>query len=473
MIERISLLQVAPSGLTGPLAEVIGEEAGKKPLLLKTLKGLSRVTPSKRIELLGMACKVDEGGKFDAKPTGLLGSKMGGQMAEAVVSWVNNKGWVIARKDGKLVFTMYQPAVPTRAAFKALATRKLYEKTGHPRPSTATLQITARCQADCEHCSAAKHKHREKQELTTEQWKSVIRQTEDAGVVNVVFTGGEPLLRKDIFELISWVRKDEANAMMFSNGLLLTEENVKKLVDAGLFSLNVSIDSPDPETHDKLRRVPRCFERGIEGLQRAKDAGLIVGLSTYATPERLHNGQVMRMIELARDIGVHEITIFDVVPTGRLLQQDAGLLLSDADKAEIIKMEQEWNGKRQLPHVISQSFINGPCGSGCFAGWFQFYMTAYGDMMPCDFTPLTVGNAKAESVADLWRRLVSHPAYSGHCDHCRMQDPEFRAKYIDQIPDEGPFPFPIQELDKAREEGRAVVSPAGAAAERPSVGVPG
>lgn len=469
MQRHYPLLQVGPRGLTGPFADLMREDSERHGFVLGILRRFSALTPGNRIELLGMMCELDDDGKFTATATGLLGKKLGAKMAQAATDWVNNKGRTIAHKDGRLVFTMYQPAIPSSAAFKAFATRKLYEKTGHPRASTATLQVTARCQADCEHCSASRHKHKGKTELTTDQWKSVISQTEDCGVVNIVFTGGEPLLRSDIFELIEWVRKDQANAMMFTNGLLLTQDNVKKLVDAGLFSLNVSIDSPDPEAHDRLRRVPRCFERGIEGLHRAKDAGLIVGLSTYATPERLHNGQVVQMIELARDIGAHEITIFDVVPTGKLLTQDAAKLLSKSDKKELIRIEKEWNAKQAPPHIITQSFINGPMGSGCFAGWFQFYMTAYGDMMPCDFTPLTVGNATEESVRTLWNRLVSHPAYKGHCNHCRMQDPEFRAKYIDPIPDEGPFPFPIDELDRAREEGRRV----SAEGARSSVGVPG
>jgi MoaA/NifB/PqqE/SkfB family radical SAM enzyme len=470
---HFGLLQVGPGGLTGPLAPVMGEEAEKRKGLLKALGVASRLSPAQKLELLGLTCDVDDDGKFHANATGLLGKKLGTQMAETVVNWVNNKGWAILHRDGQLIFTMYQPAIPSNAALKALATRKLFEKTGHPRASTSTLQVTARCQADCEHCSAAKHKHREKEELTTEQWKSVIRQTEDLGVVNIVFTGGEPLLRHDIYELIGWVRKDEANAMMFTNGLLLTDENVGKLADAGLFSLNVSIDSPDPKAHDGLRRVPNCYDKAIAGLQRAKDAGLVVGISTYATPERLRNGQVTQMIELAHDVGAHEITIFDVVPTGKLLQRDASLLLTDEDKDEITRIEMEWNAKRQLPHIISQSFINGPKGSGCFAGWFQFYMTAYGDMMPCDFTPLTIGNAKEESVETLWDRLVAHPAYKGHCNHCRMQDPEFRAKYIDHIPDEGPFPFPISELDKAREQGPDVGVEVSIAEERSSVGIKG
>ena len=449
VLQHYQLLGISSGNLTGPLSGAMADEVKKRPTTFNTLQTLSRIS-RRNLELVGLSCFVDDNGQFHANPTGLLARAVGRKIASGTEQAVNRKGWPILQRDGQLVFSMYQPAIPSAVAMKVLASQMLHDKTGHPRAATATLQVTARCQADCHHCSTARHKHVSKPELTTDQWKSILRQTEDMGVVNIVFTGGEPLLRPDIYELISWVRKDESNAMMFTNGLLLNKVNVKKLVDAGLFSLNVSIDSPDPIAHNELRKVPRCFERALEGLQTAREAGLVVGISTYATPERLHSGQVMKMIELARDAGAHELTIFDVVPTGKLLLEEAANLLSDMDKEQLMQIEEEWNAKRKHPHVITQARVNGPWGAGCYAGWFQFNMTAYGDMMPCNFTPLTVGNAVREPVETLWERLISHPAYAGNCNHCRMQDPEFRAKYIDLIPDSGPFPFPIAKLDRIR-----------------------
>jgi len=434
--------------LTGPLAPVMAGEESKRPILFGTLRAISKLAPRDGIELLGVTCHFDASDLFHAKPTGLLGRAVGAKIISGLERVVNNKGWPIERRNDQLIFTMYQPAIPSALAMKVIASRVIHQNTGHPRPATATLQITARCQADCYHCSAARHRYKFRPELTTDQWKSVLRQIEEVGIVNIVFTGGEPLLRPDIYELISFVRKDESNAMMFTNGLLLTAENVKKLVDAGLFSLNVSVDSPDPKAHDELRKVHRCFERATEGAKRAREAGLIVGISTYATPERLRTGQIMEMIRLAKDVGAHEITIFDVVPTGKLLLEEAQHLLTDEDKDDLMRIEEEWNARREHPHVITQAHVNGPKGAGCYAGWFQFYMTAYGDMMPCDFTPLTVGNSLREPVDALWKRLANHPVYAEHCNHCRMQDAEFRAKYIDPIPDSGPFPFPIAELDR-------------------------
>jgi MoaA/NifB/PqqE/SkfB family radical SAM enzyme len=229
---------------------------------------------------------------------------------------------------------------------------------------------------------------------------------------------------------------------MFTNGLLLTEENVAKLRQAGLFSIMVSLDSPDPEAHNTMRRVPRCWEQAVAGIQRVLEDGILCGISTYATPERVHNGQIMEMIEQGRRLGVHEITIFDVVPTGRLLREDEHILLTEADKTALCDLENEVNAREGYPHIITQAHVNGPTGAGCYAGWFQFYGTAYGDITPCDFTPLSFGSVREAPLSEIWQSMISHPAYCEHWNHCRMQDAGFRDCYIDRIPSKGPFPFP-------------------------------
>ena len=314
-----------------------------------------------------------------------------------------------------------------------------------PKPTTCTLQVTYRCQLDCQHCSAARFTTRERDELTTEEWLDVIKQAVDMGVYTVVFTGGEPLLREDIYELIASVDENRAQPAMFSNGLLLTDEVVAKLREAGLFSLMVSLDDCRPDVHDENRRVPGGFKRACEGVRRAVEGGLLVGVSTYAAPEDVADGRIEKIIETARDLGVHEITIFDIVPTGKLLPLEEKFLLDQDDKARIIELERDYNSRDGYPHVVTQAFVNGPLGAGCFAGFIQFYMTAYGDVNPCDFTPLTFGNICDESLETIWHRMLSHEAYGERSDHCRMQDPEFRRKYIDDIPEQILLPWPAFE----------------------------
>ena len=93
----------------------------------------------------------------------------------------------------------------------------------------------------------------------------MIDQSQNLGISIIAFTGGEPLLRKDIFELISHVDKRKAVPILFTNGLLLSDEVAEKLAKAGLYSIFVSIDSPNPKEHDQLRGMPNLFETAIEG----------------------------------------------------------------------------------------------------------------------------------------------------------------------------------------------------------------
>lgn len=448
--QHFSLLNVKPGNpieFSGPLAEVLGPRL-KDNKVVKAVVAMNRLRSSEIIELFGMNTEVMEDGTFSVWPTGPMGKLPEAKKAiEGVQQAIRKRGKPIIRRGDTLIYTSYQPPVPTKASMKLLGSRLALEMDKHPLPTVCTLQVTTRCQANCIHCSAARHKRAGELELTTDQWKRVIRESEKLGVVSVVFTGGEPLLRPDIYELIEWVDKDEAVALMFCNGLLLNDENVKKLAGAGLHCIHVSIDSPDPQAHDEMRRVPGSFNKAVEGLKRCKDAGMMVGISTYATPERLHNGQVVEVIELAKSIGVDEVTVFDVVPTGRLLHEDRKHLLSNEDKDELCRLEDKYNEGHPLPQVITQAHVNGPTGVGCYAGWCQFYMTAYGEMAPCDFTPLNFGNAKEESVKAIWDRMASHAGYCYHKDSCRMQDQSFRSKWVDRIPLSGPFPYPILDID--------------------------
>ena len=440
-----------PSTFTGPLARVLGPRLQNNKMI-KAMSSVSRLARGGEMELLGMTTDIDQEGTFSAWATGPMGKLPDAKKAvEGVQKAIRNRGKPIIQRDNTLIYTSYQPPIPTKASMKLLGSRLSVELNGHPQPTVCTLQVTTRCQANCIHCSAARHKRPNEAELTTDDWKRIIRESEQLGAVTIVFTGGEPLLRPDIYELIEWVDKDEAIALMFCNGLMLNEENVRKLAKAGLWCIHVSIDSPDPNAHDEMRRVPGSFQKAVDGLKRCKDAGILTGISTYATPERLHNGQVVELIELAKTIGTDEVTIFDVVPTGRLLTEDRKHLLSDEDKDELCRIEQQYNDSSPLPHIITQAHVNGPTGAGCYAGWCQFYMTAYGEVTPCDFTPLCFGNAREESLETIWSRMSCHEGYCGHKESCRMQDQHFRARWIDRIPLSGPFPYPVSELDKLNE----------------------
>ncbi|HUS59114.1 MAG TPA: radical SAM protein [Planctomycetota bacterium] len=390
--------------------------------------------------------------KLSGKANGYLGETIQ-PFVDAFCNTMNSLKVIYRHKDGSLRHNLYNPPQPTKAGMRALM-RKIMEpifKTVFP--ATANLAITHGCQAKCVHCSADLFKDDNKSELTTEELKRVIDQSLELGCNIVIFTGGDPFCRKDLLELVSYVDKDKANMMMFTNGLGLTQSRVRELADAGPATINISIDHVDPEIHNKLRGVPGLYQKALEGAARAREAGILVGVSTYATGERLRDGSLERLLQMAQKEGFNEVTVFDCIPSGKFLKQ-TDLILKPAERKEVVALCDRYNKMDHPMGVICMSFINSPDGVGCFGAFSQFYMTAYGDINPCDFNPISFGNVKEKPLAQIWHEMRNHPHFSRRHMTCRMQTPSYRKNFIDVLPEDFRLPVPIEEIHRLwREKG--------------------
>ena len=180
----------------------------------------------------------------------------------------------IGKWKGKMVANTFAPPVGSRPMIRALKGLIKSQLMPYPFPVAMTFAITYNCQCNCAHCSAGRHFRKDRKELSTEEAKKLIDDAQKLGVSIIAFTGGEPLLREDLFELIAHVDQKKAMPVMFTNGQFLTEENVEKLAEAGLYSLFLSVDSPNPEVHNELRGMPNLLETALEGLKRVKSKGI-------------------------------------------------------------------------------------------------------------------------------------------------------------------------------------------------------
>jgi len=359
------------------------------------------------------------------------------------------KNYDLGQWHGKRVANTFAPPVGSRAMFRAMKNVLRGRILRHARPIAMTFAVTYNCQCNCIHCSAGKHYREEVPELTTKEAKKLIADSQNLGISVLAFTGGEPLLRKDIFDLITYVNKKKSIPIIFTNGQLLNEENVNKLADAGLFCLYVSIDSPNPDEHNKLRGMPGLFDIALNGIRLAKEKGMFVGLSSYATQSTTKEGKYKEIYILAKELGLHNVMLFDAVPTGIILK----------DTSEVLKMEQR-EEIRQYSEYIRQNQIVPPLsaqswqnsiesylgGIGCLAAYIQYYVSAYGEVTPCDFTPISFGNIRDAPLKKIWKRMIHHPAYKHRSSFCRMQNEKFRKLYINPIPDDAFLPYPIDKL---------------------------
>jgi MoaA/NifB/PqqE/SkfB family radical SAM enzyme len=341
----------------------------------------------------------------------------------------------VAVHDGSYIYTLYVPPIPSEAHARHFEDFIRRWRFGTRIPLAVTISVTNRCQLSCEHCSVPAGES-SGPELSTEEFKRIIAQCLDLGTTNITFTGGEPLLFSGLEELLTSIPREKAVALVFTNALALSEQRARSLKEAGAWGIQVSLDSPDPEEHDRFRAAG-SFETVEKGVKAARKAGLLVGLSTYATNESVQKKWLSRIVERGASWGVQEVSVFDIIPTGRLLHHEE-VILSFQNRKSLIEESQQlrkkYSGKL---HVITQSWTNSKKGFarfiGCLAGNYQFHISASGGFRPCDFTPFSMGNVRTESLEILWKRITTHPSYRKHRHACRMQCPTFRKEHIDHL----------------------------------------
>ena len=281
--------------------------------------------------------------------------------------------------------------------------------------------------------------------MDTRELEDVISQCAELMTGSIVLTGGEPMVRDDLPGLVSHIEACGSTPQMFTCGYFLDRERALELKQAGLQVVFVSLDSPVPDEHDTGRGVPGLFEKACEGLEACAGVGISTGISTFATHEAVAGRYTERFFTLGRELGVSEITVFDVTPTGRMLDRE-DLLLTPAEHRALSRLQEGQFARVDGPKIVTMSYVNETDIIGCFGAKYQMHITHDGYVTPCDFTPLHFGNVKDEPLRVIWNRMRAHPEYRKKTVPCRMQDPEFRRRYVHKIPPDAALPYPMERI---------------------------
>lgn len=335
---------------------------------------------------------------------------------------------VIHFRDGFPVYSLSTPALYSKPMVNFLA-RQLFRGIQNKNiPNLMSFAINDDCNAACKHCSFYEGvDDKDRDVITTEQAKKIIADAQALGVSVINIVGGEPTLRSDLPELIRSADKSLSTVVMFTNGSVLSEK-AKELRDAGLDGVYISIDSSDPMKHDKLRRHGGLFEKAMKGIQEAKRVGFTVGISACITPESYKDGELDKIVELGKKAGVHEIIIFDAMPTGRFKFRDD--LVDNNDWIEdLIASTEKYNKDESYPGVLVYAYATSHKSVGCSGGASYFYISPYGDMMPCDFNHAKFGNVVEQPLYKVWDNLTSNPEFKiAKWGGCKIKDSAYRAK---------------------------------------------
>jgi len=304
------------------------------------------------------------------------------------------------------------------------------------------INLTRRCNLACVHCylDAKTLQYGSPDELTTKEvcglLENVAQQSTDT---MVVLTGGEPLLRRDLEELIAHGTQLGLSLVVGTNGVLLTEQRVQSLNKAGVLGVGISLDSLDSAYHDAFRAVPKAWLKTMTGIENCRRHGLSFQIHFSVTENNAD--ELPAMIDFARSSGARVLNVFFLVCTGR------GQFRTDISAAryeQVLKNLIEAQAQTQeliirarcAPHykrIAYQSHpdspinrISGAEGDGCIAGLHYCRITPEGGVTACPYIPDEVGNIREQSFLDIWEQspdfqALRLPTLKGNCGVCEYQ----------------------------------------------------
>jgi len=270
-------------------------------------------------------------------------------------------------------------------------------------PFSTYLALTARCPFTCPHCSYA---HRTGAEMSPPQMLDVVAQIKAIGTCTLGLTGGEPLLRDDLEDLIAAAGPEMAT-IVFTTGWHLDAARARRLAKAGVTCVTVGLESADAETHDRVRGQDGSFDQARRAVATCIDRGIYTAVGTVGFRERIAGGDLQRLYDLAEKWGARELRVLSPAATGGIAGCAAAMLAPEEAWA-LADFHAACNRRRKGPAVASFAYLESDELFGCGAGYHHLFVDASGEVCPCDLTPLSFGNACDEPLADIWARMGQH-----------------------------------------------------------------
>lgn len=316
-------------------------------------------------------------------------------------------------------------------------------------------ETTTACNLSCRHCRRQDTApDAALQDLTTEEALHLIDGIKEAGSPLLILSGGEPLLRTDLFTLVDHARQQEIPLALATNGTCIDEPLAVRIRDSGIRRVSVSLDGADAGIHDEFRGIPGAFNRAIQGIQLLIQHG--VSTQINFTLARHNARQMEEMFELASTLQIAALHLFMLVPVGCGLEiaPDEMLTASEYEKLlrrfhilsgqyrssfetratcaphyyRIIKQMQEGERKGTADAHTGLSGQPHHGSRGCLAGINVCFISHTGEVFPCGYLPVSSGNIRTQSLAEIWqesetfRKLRDYSQLEGKCGICKFID---------------------------------------------------
>ena len=318
------------------------------------------------------------------------------------------------------------------------------------KPRLIAWEVTRSCNLKCQHCRADAHNEFYKDEFTTEECLKLLNNISSFSNPIIILTGGEPMMRTDIYDIIKYGTEKNLRMVMAPCGMLVTEENAIKMKKSGIKRISLSVDGADKISHDSFRGVEGAFDSVINAAKNAKKVGLEFQINTTVTK---HNYKEMeRILQLAVELGAVSFHPFLLVPTGRAKdlknmeispEEYENILLwiyNKKDKTPLnikptcaphyyrIFRQMEKDKKRKNKDIKYQELYS--MTKGCMGGQSFAFISHRGIVQICGFLDVECGDIRKENYnfKKIWEespvffQIRDIDNYNGRCGYCEYRN---------------------------------------------------
>ena len=322
-------------------------------------------------------------------------------------------------------------------------------------PFTIAWEVTRACAYACVHCRADAMHQRDPRELNTDEAKALVERLAAFGNNPIlIFTGGDPMMRPDLFELIAYATERGLRCSLTPTATALpTKERLEKARDAGIKRIALSLDAPRPEVHDDFRKVKGSWQRTMDTLHRAHDAGLSVQVNTTVAK---HNVDILHeMVPFIQEVGAVQWSVFFLVPTGRAMREQMisaeqhekvfnwlydlsqnapfDIKSTAAPMYRRVAIERKRAENTGTPVTFQSAGFQYADGlhrptKGVNDGNGFLFISHIGEIQPSGFLPVTAGMVRENDIVDVYRNspifkdLRNPEKYKGVCGTCEYRD---------------------------------------------------
>lgn len=314
---------------------------------------------------------------------------------------------------------------------------------GSPRCRLIAWEVTRSCNLACKHCRAEAHTEPYPGELSTEEAKALIDTFPEVGDPILIFTGGEPMMRGDVYELLAYASAKGLRCALSPNGTLITSEAAEQIRVAGVQRCSISLDGHNADTHDRFRGVAGAFEASLQGINYLKQAGVPFQINTTVTRNNLYDFK--KIFELCEKIGAAAWHIFLLVPMGRASGL-ADQVITAEEYEDVLHWLYDFRKTTSMhlkatcaPHyyrimrqraraegitVTPATFGMDAMTRGCLGGTGFCFISHVGQVQPCGYLTLDCGNIRQTPFPEIWkksepfRQFRTPSEYKGKCGIC-------------------------------------------------------